>query len=172
MSGTSGEIREVRLLRFPLEVHRRASEGFEGLRREFQLIAFRGPGADDVPERLLRLVDALATEYQGLNVEADMVRDEALARGEAEVAELVYRAPPGVAEACIVLSQMADEADEFCRRGDVLLTLASTPEAVAFRRWYLGEFVAQVNGEPPLPWPDADHEALARDPRLRGTTAV
>lgn len=162
---------EVRILRYPLEVHQRATEAFEGLRREFQLIALRGPEAEDVPERLLRLVDALATEYEGLNVEADNAREEAVARGDTEIPELVFRAPPGVAEACIALSQMVDEADEFCRQGDVLLTLASPPEAVVFRRWYLGEFVAQLRGEPPLAWPDADHEALARDPRLRGTGA-
>lgn len=169
MSAPADGFGEVRLLRFPLDVHRRSTEAFEGLRREFQLIALRGPEADDVPERLLRLVDALAVEYQGLNVEADSARDAAAERGDREVSELVYRVPPAVPGACIALSEMVDEADEFCRQGDLLLTLASPPEAVAFRRWYLGEFVAQMNGEPPLPWPDADHEALARDARLRGS---
>ena len=170
MSTPGSRYAEIRLLRFPLDVHRRATEAFEGLRREFQLIALRGPDADDVPERLLRLVDALAGEYEGLNVEADSAREEAAARGEKEVAELVYHAPPEVADACVALSRMVDEADDFCRSGEVLLTLASPPEAVAFRRWYLGEFVAQLKGEPPVPWPDADHEALRRDPQLRGTT--
>jgi hypothetical protein len=172
VSADGGGYREVRLLRFPLDVHQRATEAFEGLRREFQLIALRGPEADDVPERLLRVVDALAVEYEGLNVEADSARDEAAARGDTEVPELVYRVPPGVAEACVALSEIVDQADDFCRQGDVLLTLATPREAVAFRRWYLGEFVAQLNGEPPVPWPEADHEGLAEDPRLRGTSTA
>lgn len=160
--------REVRLIGFPLDLHQQATEAFEGLRREFQLIALRSPEAEDVPERLLRLVDALSVEYEGLSAEMDSIRDAAAARGDAEV-ELVYRVPTEIAGACIALSEMVDAADEFCRRGDVLLSLASPPEAVAFRRWYLGELVAQLGGEPPVPWADADHEALARDPRLRGT---
>ena len=167
MTATGDGMRDVRLIGFPLDVHRRATEAFEGLRREFQLIAMRSPEAEDVPERLLQLVDALSVEYEGLSTQTDGIRDAAAARGDAEV-ELVYRVPPEVAGACIALSRMIDEADEFCRQGDVLLTLASPPEAVAFRRWYLGEFVAQLDGEPPVAWADADHEALAREPHLRG----
>ena len=48
---------------------------------------------------------------------------------------------------------MLDEADESCTRGDHLLTLA-TPEELRFRCWFIGEFVAQINGAPPTPWPD------------------
>jgi uncharacterized protein YfaT (DUF1175 family) len=59
--------------------------------------------------------------------------------------------------------QRATEAFEGLQR-------ASPPEAVAFRRWYLGEFTAQLQGEPPLPWPQADHATLVRDARLRGRT--
>ena len=169
MSGAGGGMGEVRLLRFPLDVHRRASENFEGLRREFALIAMRTPEAQEVPARLLELVDALTNEYQGLNDEADAIRDAAAARGERVLDELVYRVPPAAAEACIALSRMADEADEYCGRGDLLLSMASPPEAVAFRRWFLGEIVAQLRGEPPVGWPDADHDELLRDPALRGT---
>ncbi|MGH9153237.1 MAG: hypothetical protein ACRD03_12755 [Acidimicrobiales bacterium] len=171
MSVPDGELRQVRLIRFPLDVHGRATEAFEGLRREFQLIAMRTAGAGEVPDRLLRLVDALGVRYRGFASEADRARDAAAERGDKEVDELVYRVPAEVGEACVDLSRMIDEADEFCRRGELLLTLASPAEAVAFRRWYLGEFTAQIAGEPPLPWPDADRDALAGDPRLRGTTA-
>jgi len=172
VSAPDGELRQVRLLRFPVDVHGRATEAFEGLRREFQLIALRSPDAGEVPDRLLRLVDTLGVRYRGFTSDADRARDAAAERGERELDELVYRIPAEVGEACVALSRMIDEADEFCRRGDLLLTLASPPEAVAFRRWYLGEFAAQIAGEAPLPWPDADHDALAREPRLRGTTAT
>ncbi len=47
-----------------------------------------------------------------------------------------------------------DEADDYCRAGQHLLTLVTPPEALAFRRWYLGEFVRQIAGEQPRPWTD------------------
>jgi hypothetical protein len=52
------------------------------------------------------------------------------------------------------LCDLLDEADEFCRAGDRLLTLAAEPELVAFRHWYLGEFWKQVEGAEPVSWPD------------------
>ncbi|MDP9441273.1 MAG: hypothetical protein M3P34_03640 [Actinomycetota bacterium] len=55
---------------------------------------------------------------------------------------------------------MLDEPDEFCRSGNQLLTLATPPELLAFRRWYLREFNAQLQGQPPLPWPEADRQQL------------
>lgn len=171
MSGAAspGELREVRVLQFPLDVYQRSTEAFEGLRREFALVAMRTPEAQDVPARLLDLIDALTNEYEGMNADADQVRDAAIERGQQLVDELVYRMPPAAARACIALNDMLDEADEFCAQGEVLLSLASPPEAVAFRRWYLGEMVAQLNGEPPLAWTEVDADALLRSPRLRGS---
>ena len=169
MSGTATDLKEVRLLDFPLEVHQRTSEAFEGLRREFVLIALGGPDAHDVPSRLLRLVETLTTEFAGVDERADRERDDAIERGESVLDELVYRVPTALAPACQSLSEMLDEADEFCRKGDLLLSLASSPESVAFRRWILGEFVAQINGRPPLPWSAVDVTTLAGNPVLRGT---
>ncbi len=168
MSAGGPELVDVRVCQFPLDVYRRAAEAFEGLQREFTLVAMRTPAAEEVPSRLLELVETLTGEYGGLNDGADQIRDAAIERGETSLDELVYRLPRNAAEACIALNDMLDEADEFCRQGDVLLSLASPPEAVAFRRWYLGEMGAQLRGQPPLAWTDADHDALLRDPRLRG----
>jgi hypothetical protein len=64
----------------------------------------------------------------------------------------VYRVPLAAGEACVELNAMLDEADEFCREGD-LLTLATPADQVAFRRWFLGEFVEQLGGGAPTPWP-------------------
>lgn len=134
------------------------------------LVAMRTPAAGEVPVRLLQLVDALTDEFQGISSEADRVRDEARARGDKVVPQLVHHMPEAAAAACVALNDMCDEADEYCRQGEVLLSLASPPEAITFRRWYLGEFTAQLSGEPPLPWPQADRDALLRDATLRGTT--
>ncbi len=166
-----GKLRVVRLLEFPLDVNQRATEAFEGMRREFTLVAMRTPEASDVPTRLLELITALTDEFEDVGAGPGREGDEALARGETVLAELVHRVPPSVVPAFVALNDMCDEADGYCRQGDVLLSMASPPEAIAFRRWFLGEFTAQVAGQEPLPWPDADQETLLCDARLRGTFA-
>jgi len=170
VTSAAGELRVVRVLDFPVEVDLRASEAFEGLRREFTLVAMRTPGSAEVPARLVELVEALTDEFGAVSSEPDRKKAEAAERGDTVVAELVYHVPPSVAPACVALNDMCDEADEYCRHGDVLLSLATPLEAIAFRRWYLGEFTAQIAGEAPLPWSQADQEALLRDTLLRGTS--
>jgi hypothetical protein len=60
--------------------------------------------------------------------------------------------PASAGSAATALGEMLDEADEFCRAGD-LLTLAAPDDSVEFRRWYLGEIVGQLAGRAPTPWP-------------------
>jgi hypothetical protein len=144
---------DVHVVGFPLDVYAAASEHHEALTREFRLVAYgerQGTAEGSVPARLLTLVDELTGRYAGLTGQQDATRDRARAEGRAEV-DLHFRLPPDVREACLALGSMLDEADEFCRSGD-LLTLATPPELVLFRRWYLGEFVCQIDGEPPEPW--------------------
>lgn len=47
---------------------------------------------------------------------------------------------------------MLDETDDFCRDGS-LLTLAPEEDVVAFRRWYVGQLMAQVRVGSASPWP-------------------
>ena len=79
--------------------------------------------------------------------------EEALERGESEI-DLTYHVPPAAAGAAQQLGDMLDEADEYCRRGNHLLTLATPAEELRFRRWFISEFVDQLRGAPPTPWPD------------------
>lgn len=164
----SPELVTIRIQRFPLDLSEQSSEHLDGLKREFALLTIRAPESAEIPKRLLELIDALTEKYSGMTENTNRERDEAIERGEKVMDELVYEVPPQVADACIELSAMLDEADEFCSQGELLLTLATPPSSVAFRRWYLGEFVAQARGLAPLPWPDADPEELIRSPRLRG----
>lgn len=55
--------------------------------------------------------------------------------------------------ATLALRQMLAEADEYCRAGDELLTLAAPPDIAAFTGWYLQEFLRQLDGAAPQPWP-------------------
>jgi hypothetical protein len=147
----------VRLLRFPLQVYVRALEHGNELMREFTLIAMSQAYGDTppLPHRLVQLIEALTHEYSGVTDEADAQRDEAVDAG-LESTDLMYLVPPSVGAASRALGALLDEADDYCRQGGTLLTLATPPEAKRFRDWYLGEFTRQVTGAEPIPWPDYD----------------
>jgi hypothetical protein len=148
------ELVTVQVRGFPLSLYARAQEHAEELMREFALLAMRPP-ADrphaHAPRRLLALVEELQARYAGLSDDVNAVRDEALAAGAPEV-DLTYQMPRGARDDVVRLGELLDEADEFCR-AEQLLTLASPTEVTAFRRWFLGEFVRQLDGGEPVPWP-------------------
>jgi hypothetical protein len=142
------ELLEVTIQRLPVALVDRSRRHMEELTREFEFVA--AADEHDTPARLLALVEQVVTRFAGLNDVPQADLDAAIARGEAAI-DLVYQVPAAVAPACLELDAMLDEADEFCRRGE-LLTLATPPDLVAFRRWFLGEFVSQVGGGDPVPW--------------------
>jgi hypothetical protein len=146
----SEPLHDVSVQRIPLKVLDRSRRHIEELSREFEFIAESG-GEDNTPARLLALVEKLRLRFAGLNETAEAELDAALEQG-LESLDLVYRLPPAAAEASAQLDTMLDEADEFCREGD-LLTLATPPDQLAFRRWFLHEFVTQLTGGAPTPWP-------------------
>ncbi|HEX7166356.1 MAG TPA: hypothetical protein VF230_05175 [Acidimicrobiales bacterium] len=169
--GGDGELVEVHLRGFPVVVHRRASEHQQELQREFQLILIgAADGPIDVPKRLFELIDVVTTRFAGVSDPQTREIEEADLKGVETIDDLIYRVPPATSAACVALSRMLDECDDYCREGGALLTLSSPDEALAYRRWYLGEFVAQLGGHRPLAWPDADHRALLATPELRGET--
>jgi hypothetical protein len=85
---------------------------------------------------------------------ADARQREAEQRGESEI-DLEYRLPAQIGPAVARIDVLLDEADAYCREGEQLLSLAPSRESVAYRKWFLGEFVRQVAGEPAVPWPDS-----------------
>lgn len=149
----AGGLVEVRLLRLPLEVWQRTQEHVDGLLREFALMAQDDEARLATPGRLLDLVQQLTAGFGGFSEAQVVAMVEALERGEAEI-DLSYAVPPAAAGAAQQLGDMLDEADEYCRRGDHLLTLATPEEELRFRRWFISEFVDQLGGAPPTPWPD------------------
>jgi hypothetical protein len=141
---------EVRILHFPLAVFEQARRHMEELTREFEFIA-EAAEEQGTPSRLIALVERVGARFAGLNDAAEQRVDDALARGD-EYVDVVYRVPREASAACVELGAMLDEADQFCRDGD-LLTLATPEDQVAFRRWFLDEFVTQLAGGAPTPWP-------------------
>jgi hypothetical protein len=150
----SDELHEVRLLRFPLALWQRTQEHVDELLREFALIA-QGEAAhpESVPHRLMELIAELTVAYGGIGAATERERDEAIDRGESEV-DLVYRVPTAVTGAVRQLGDMLDEADEYCRQGQHLLTLQAPADQLAFRRWFLSEFLTQLAGAEPVTWPE------------------
>jgi hypothetical protein len=152
VTAVDDELVEVRLLGFPLQAYERAQEHGDGLVRELMLIAQSSPQEHEVPVRLTAIVTELSSRFAGFGDDTDAVRDAAIDRGERSI-DLVYRLPRAAGAASVHLGDILDEADEYCRQGEHLLSLTTPPEALAFRRWFLGEIVRQVDGEAPTSWP-------------------
>ena len=160
------ELQTVQVLRLPMAVSARSSQHFDDLMREFALITLdtdRDRETTDsqrpVPVRLLTLVAELTTEFAAFTTAVQAQREEAAARGDSEI-NLTYHMPPSTTDAVRQLETLLEEVDDFCRSGQHLITLATPPESLAFRRWYLRQFIEQMElGHPPVPWPDyvAEH---------------
>lgn len=149
------ELHEVALRRVPIEIHARAQEHTAELLRELYLIAqqVRSSDAPELPARLVALVAELGNQFGALTTAQEQQLDAAVAAGVDEI-DVVYRIPREAAAASQHLGEILDEADDFCRRGEHLLTLSAPADLLLYRRWYLGEFVGQLAGEPATPWPD------------------
>ena len=142
----------VHVLGFPLQVHARAQQQSAEMCREFQLVLGQEavhPGS--VPARLLAISKALSGRYSGFTEEQERQIEEGIASGAERLDDLVFRVPDDVSEAVEQLGAVLDEADEWCRQGK-LLVLATPPDLVAYRTWYLQEFSRQAVGEDPRPW--------------------
>jgi hypothetical protein len=138
----------VSILGLPLDIMQRSAEHSDELLREFALI--REESSDHVPARLLALIEELRGRFGAVAEGPRRATQEALERGD-DTIDLHYEVPPEMADGVRRLGALLDEADEFCRAGD-LLTLATMPDGLAFRRWYLEEFERQIAGERPRPW--------------------
>jgi hypothetical protein len=139
----------------PIALFLRAREHHDELIREFTLMAIRSSAGPDgsgpaLPPRLRELVDILGRRFGASTSRADMERDAAIERGDATV-DLTYHVPASLADDLKMLTQLMDDADDFCRN-ETLLTLPRDASMVAFGHWYNNEFLRQIDGLPPTPW--------------------
>jgi hypothetical protein len=155
-AGDPADLVDIHVLRLPVAVWAQAQEHSDALMREFALIASdaaSGPEPSHVPARLLQLVEMLNAGYAGFTGEQEAQLHAAVEAEEAEI-DLHYRVPRSVGPAAQQLGGLLDEADDYCRAGQHLLTLTTPPEQVRFRRWFLDQFTDQAAGLPPVAWPD------------------
>ncbi len=151
-TGNHLDLYRVRFVGLPLDVLARAQEQHEGLMREFALIASPHPNSThDVPRRLLDVAGALRERFAAFTAEPNARIEQAMERGDRRI-DMEMQLPAEAREAALSLAALLEEADDYCRNGD-LLTLAAPPELVLFRRWYLGSIVEQIDGGAPVAWP-------------------
>lgn len=148
----SPELVDVHLLGMSISAFRHTSAHHDELFREFALIHGDRAEETNVPVRLLALVEELDQRFGRFSAGPRAEIEAAAERGEESV-DVTYRVPRETREALIRLSELLTRADEYCRQGE-LLTVAPPPTAVAFRNWFLREFVVQIDGAPPTPWPE------------------
>lgn len=146
------ELVEIRIIGFPVDLYRVTAEHHDALMREFALLA--EGGGDHAPARLVALGEEVSARYSGFTTDASSDIAAAVERGDEQI-DLVYHLPRNVGEASQRLMDLLDEADEYCRR-EQLLTLATPPDARAFRAWFLREFIVQSAGGEATPWPGVE----------------
>jgi hypothetical protein len=146
---TDSPLKTVRLEGLPLRMLAAAQEQVDGLLREFALVT-GGGSSDGVPHRLLELAASLRGQYAAYTDDSRRRIDAAAHRRDVAI-DVSMQVPADAADAAQRLLTLLDEADAYCRSGD-LLTLATPPDLLAFRRWYLGEFVRQISGAPQQRW--------------------
>jgi hypothetical protein len=157
MTDPNNDLYQVRVVQMPVPLWSRSQEQHDALMREFALMSVPSDESElqrHVPTRLAQLIDTLTADFEGVSTEQEQQLYDAAAAKQPVIDELVYTLPRAAVHASKALGEMLDEADEFCRQGKHLLTLAADDELVRFRRWYLDQFIDQADGKPPVAWPD------------------
>jgi anti-sigma regulatory factor (Ser/Thr protein kinase) len=138
----------VVLLGLPAQLFARMRLQYEELRRELRLLALSHPAEYPFAQELSEL--ALQVEREHHRAVGEERLSAATSKG-ADRVDLAYDVPTSAPATMARLQEVLSQADDFCRQ-ERLLVAPPTPRMLALRSWYLGEFVRQGRGEPPLPW--------------------
>jgi anti-anti-sigma factor len=141
------------------------------LNREFTLIRAVDRDEGSVPVQLHTLAEQLTGRFSGFTGAADAELAAALERNDVSI-DLVYDVPPDVGPASRTLADLLDAADGYCRAAEYLITLASPPDTIAYRRWFLGQFIDQAEGRPPTAWAESTFATETLERMRRRATAA
>jgi hypothetical protein len=138
------EVRTVTLPDIDVEVFWRMQRHQDDMLREFALIAMdrEDGGSLDVPARLLDIVGSLHQRYASPRSALLDRLEQAAEEGRSQVT-VVVELPAAAAADVAATCRAYEEADAFCRRGD-LLTLAAAPDVAALRDRLCATIVAQL----------------------------
>lgn len=150
----AGRLVPVRILGLPVALALASLEHFDELLREFLHLANADEAVrDEVPGRLLALSDDVRARFSRFTQDNAQLLDHAAGRGERRI-DLTYEVPAEVGPFARQLGDMLDEADRYCAEGEYLLTLTTPPEPLAYRQWYLDQFISQAAGGPAVSFDD------------------
>jgi anti-sigma regulatory factor (Ser/Thr protein kinase) len=139
----------VHLLNVPIEAMQATLAHGAELRRELRLLAVAHQDTYPVASDLSMFFSALAGDFRW-QLGGEVLR-EAMHEGRRRL-DIDVKASAESGARFARLMELYELADAFCRN-ERLLTLARSPEQVAFQTWLFGEFVRQSAGEDPHPWP-------------------
>lgn len=153
----------IALLELPVALYAASYLHHQELRRELRLLALAHGDTYPIASSISRVFRSFDDQ---LRRSGGMATLDAALEGEAatKTIEATLVVPPTLPHTASRMIDMLELADAFCR-SERLLSLATSPELRAFRRWYLGEFVRQGDGEAPIPWSE---ELLTLDGEERG----
>jgi hypothetical protein len=136
--------RRVRLEGVPVALFWRMEQQHDAMLREFALVSIgrQQDPAQDLPTHLLPLMKRTRRRYPQQRATLLGLMERA-AHAVQETATIELDLPLGAADSLERLLHAFEEADEFCRRGE-LLTLASPPEVAVFRRDFVQQIVTQL----------------------------
>lgn len=145
------EIVEVVVLGLPVAIWERASAHQEAIQREFDIMRASQP-VESVPNRLQRLIEQFDARFGAATGPTWDILRLAAEQGESDK-DLIFLVPAAAADASRQLREILAEVDDYCRRGAHLVTLTTPDELVAYREWFLGEFISQIEKKSaPMRW--------------------
>jgi hypothetical protein len=163
-AASSEELITVQIVGLPTHLQVEAQQQTDELSRELMLVAeqMRQRGTTgELPVRFVELVASLSGRYAIFTAEQEAQLNAAIAAGQPTI-DLTYTLPASAAAAAGALNGILDEADEYCRQGQLLLTLATPAPLVRYRRWFLDQFVDQAAGAAPVAWADYPERATVQ----------
>ena len=140
----------IRLLNAPVQLFPAAQQHTEALLREYALMAMQLESGAPAPR--------LALDMRAVTAQIHA----AVEAGCASV-DLVVSAPETARTTLAEARDALDVADRFAAEGQ-LLTSPALPEVRWCREWFLGEVLAQLDGQEPTPWTMAAIRTDARSP--------
>lgn len=140
----------VRLVDCPVELSLLQDRHLDELVRELQLMS-----GDAASTRSKALAERLEGLLSGPAHARHTGRREAMRASAAglEHIDVEMAVPDELAQGVLELEETVVAADQLCEEAR-LLTLASSPELRALRRWMTAEITTQVQGGEPTPWPE------------------
>ena len=142
---------DVQFRELPVALFSLVSQYNDELLREFRLIlADKTNTTHEVSAPLMRIIEEMSREFTAF-VRPVRAAVESAIDQQLEQTNLVLPFPSAMRDWVQEFAHQFSEADRYCEAGK-LLTLPAAPEIIAFRAWFLGQLLAQLDGAAPTSW--------------------